>query len=85
MNEICLPDPKPQQYRHLQLEERIVGDVIFGRIMYKDIFRKERYSTFALLIQPEHTDTITMSFADDWSYVEARPPAASRRPGPLRN
>jgi hypothetical protein len=67
MNEICLPDPKPQQYRHLQLEERIVGDVIFGRIMYKDIFRKERYSTFALLIQPEHTDTITMSFADDWS------------------
>ena len=67
INEICLPDPNPQQYRHIELDERIVGEVIFGRISYRDIFRKDHHSTFAILMQPEHTDTITMSFADDWS------------------
>jgi hypothetical protein len=67
MNEICLPDPKPQQYRHIQLDERVVGEVIFGRITYNDIFRKRHHSTFAILILTEYTDTITMSFADDWT------------------
>lgn len=67
MNEICLPSAEPQQYRHIELTERVVGEVIFGRITYKDIFRKEHHSTFALLMQPEYTDTITMSFADDWT------------------
>ncbi len=53
-------------YRPVELPERNVGEVLFGRITYKDIFRKKRYSTFALSNLAEHTDSIGMSFADDW-------------------
>jgi len=67
MNEICLPSTESQPYRHIELSERVLREVIFGRITYKDIFRKTHHSTFALRITQEYTDTIGMSFADDWS------------------
>jgi len=64
--EIFLPSAEASQYRHIECE-RVVGEVMFGRVTFKDIFRKVRYSTFALLMKEENTDSIGKSFADDWN------------------
>jgi hypothetical protein len=38
INEICFTEPEPKRFRHVQVDERVVGEVIFRRITYKDIF-----------------------------------------------
>jgi hypothetical protein len=42
------------------------GQIFFGRIRYKDVFKEEHYSTFALLLGPDHSDSVGRSYADDW-------------------
>jgi hypothetical protein len=53
-------------YDHL-IGDRKVGDVFFGRIDYEDIFGLCHHSTFAVLHDIDHSDTIGRSFTRDWS------------------
>jgi hypothetical protein len=56
----------PYQFRHVQLDERPVGHVIFGKIVYQDIFREEHFSTFAYHISADYSDGIGDSISDDY-------------------
>jgi hypothetical protein len=60
------PDSGRLRYRYV-LVRRVVGDVFFGRIDYEDVFGEPHHSTFALLFQKEHTDTLGDSYSRDKS------------------
>jgi hypothetical protein len=58
---------KPHQLWHAQVPERgpILGKVVFGRVLYKDVFRVQHFSTFSILIDEEHALGIGRSYSDD--------------------
>ncbi len=69
VQDIFRPTEMALQYRHVEIpdELRKPGNVFFGRIDYKDVFRDPHYSTFALRITKdgEHTDGIADAYSDD--------------------
>lgn len=55
----------PLQFRHVELNERPVDQVLFGMILYKDVFGDEHYSTFAYHVTADYSDGIGQSISDD--------------------
>lgn len=57
----------PYQIWQCQVPDRepIIGHVLFGRILYKDVFKQLHFSTFSYLIEREHSPGIGTSLSDD--------------------
>lgn len=58
---------KPLHYRHMTIHDRDekVGHVIFGRMIYKDVFRAMHYSTFSYELTEDHSNGLPFSLSDD--------------------
>ena len=55
-------------YRHVEFyRSKHVGEIFFGRIHYRDVFKETHYSTFALLLGPKYSDSIGGSYSEDWN------------------
>jgi hypothetical protein len=66
--EVFQPNTAWLPYRHVEFDRKEnVGKILFGRIRYKDVFHKEHYSTFKLLLDERFSQALDNAYAEDWS------------------
>jgi hypothetical protein len=64
---IFAPTTEPYHYRQVEVTERKIGWVVFGRLTYKDVFKDTHYTTFAFHLTDQHAEAVGKSLSDDHS------------------